>query len=71
MTQDGTPKDDVKIPEGDLGKQIQEDFDAGKELLVTIVSAMGEEAVRFSLSLSFLHDLHVLMIYPYSIGYLL
>lgn len=44
MTSDGTPKDDVKVPEGDLGKQIQDDFDASKDLLVTIVSAMGEEA---------------------------
>lgn len=44
MTQDGTAKDDVKLPEGDLGGQIQNDFDAGKDLLVTIVSAMGEEA---------------------------
>ncbi|KAG8762736.1 Eukaryotic translation initiation factor 5A [Ceratobasidium sp. 428] len=43
MTQDGTPKDDVKVPEGDLGKQIQTDFEDGKELLVTIVAAMGEE----------------------------
>ncbi|TFY78283.1 hypothetical protein EWM64_g5729 [Hericium alpestre] len=43
MTSDGTPKDDVKVPEGDLGKQIQADFDDGKDMLVTIVSAMGEE----------------------------
>ncbi|KAF8583427.1 eukaryotic translation initiation factor 5A [Ramaria rubella] len=43
MTQDGTAKDDVKVPEGDLGKQIQADFDEGKDLLVTIISAMGEE----------------------------
>ncbi|KAG9119120.1 Eukaryotic translation initiation factor 5A [Ceratobasidium sp. 392] len=43
MTQDGTPKDDVKVPEGDLGKQIQADFEDGKELLVTVVAAMGEE----------------------------
>lgn len=46
MTQDGTAKDDVKVPEGDLGKQIEEDFSAGKDLLVTIVSAMGEEQVH-------------------------
>lgn len=45
MTQDGTPKDDVKVPEGELGTQIQSDFDEGKDLLVTIVSAMGEEQV--------------------------
>ena len=43
MTQDGTPKDDVRLPEGELGKQIDDDFNEGKDLLVTIVSAMGEE----------------------------
>ncbi|OJT01577.1 Eukaryotic translation initiation factor 5A [Trametes pubescens] len=43
MSQDGNPKDDVKVPEGELGKQIQADFDDGKDLLVTIISAMGEE----------------------------
>ena len=43
MTQDGTAKDDVKLPDSELGKQIQDDFDEGKDLLVTIVSAMGEE----------------------------
>ncbi|KAG9047728.1 Eukaryotic translation initiation factor 5A [Tulasnella sp. UAMH 9824] len=44
MTSDGSPKDDVKLPEGDLGKDIQAGFDEGKELLVTIIAAMGEEA---------------------------
>jgi translation initiation factor 5A len=45
MNADGVTKDDVKVPEDDLGKQIQNDFDDGKELLVTIVAAMGEEQV--------------------------
>jgi len=45
MTQDGTPKDDVKVPDSDLGKDIQAQFDDGKDLLVTIISAMGEEQV--------------------------
>jgi translation initiation factor 5A len=45
MNSDGASKDDVKVPEGDLGKQIQADFEDGKDLLVTIVSAMGEEQV--------------------------
>jgi len=44
MTVDGAAKDDVKLPESDMGKEIQAGFDDGKELLVTIVSAMGEEA---------------------------
>ena len=47
MTPDGTSKDDVKVPEGDIGTQISSGFDDGKDLLVTIVSAMGEEQVSF------------------------
>ena len=48
MTTDGTAKDDVKLPDSDLGKQIQEAFEEGKDILVTIVSAMGEEqAISF------------------------
>jgi hypothetical protein len=47
MTQDGTAKDDVKVPEGDLGKQIETEFESGKDLLVTIVSAMGEEQAKY------------------------
>ncbi|KIM41705.1 hypothetical protein M413DRAFT_444946 [Hebeloma cylindrosporum] len=43
MNADGAAKDDVKVPEGDLGKDIQAAFDDGKDLLVTIISAMGEE----------------------------
>jgi translation initiation factor 5A len=48
MTQDGTPKDDVKVPEGEIGTQISAGFDEGKDLLVTIVAAMGEEQVSFA-----------------------
>ncbi|KAE8211020.1 hypothetical protein CF319_g1187 [Tilletia indica] len=43
MTAEGASKDDVKVPDSELGEQIQKDFDDGKDLLVTIVSAMGEE----------------------------
>ena len=44
MSSDGTAKDDVKVPEGDIGKGITDGFEEGKEMLVTIISAMGEEA---------------------------
>lgn len=44
MSTDGNPKDDVKVPEGELGQQIQADFDAGKDLHVSILAAIGEEA---------------------------
>lgn len=48
MSPDGSPKDDVKLPDGELGGQISGEFEGGKDLLVTIVSAMGEEqAVSF------------------------
>ena len=60
MTSDGTPKDDVKVPEGDLGKDIQTAFDDGKDLLVTIISAMGEEQVRRSVFQSHKHMAHSL-----------
>lgn len=43
IDQNGTAKDDVKVPEGEVGDQIQALFDDGKEVLVTVVSAMGEE----------------------------
>lgn len=41
---DGSTKEDVKLLEDPLGKQIKDAFDDGKELMVTIVAAMGEEA---------------------------
>lgn len=47
MTQDGTPKDDVRIPGGDIGKQINDCFFERKDLLVTIISSMGEESCIF------------------------
>ena len=48
LTQDGTPKDDIKVPEGDIGHQINTQFEEGKELLVTVVSAMAEQqAISF------------------------
>ncbi|KAH7233577.1 eukaryotic translation initiation factor 5A [Fusarium tricinctum] len=43
MTQNGTLKDDIKVPTGSLGSNISSDFNEGKDLLVTVVRAMGEE----------------------------
>jgi translation initiation factor 5A len=44
MTNEGATKDDVKVPEGDLGDKIRADFDDGKEVFVSITKAMNEEA---------------------------
>src|SRR5258706_8410626 len=42
---DGYTKEDVKLLDDSLGREIQGAYDSGKELMVTIVAAMGEEAV--------------------------
>ncbi|KAH6951454.1 eukaryotic translation initiation factor 5A [Fusarium avenaceum] len=39
----GDPKDDVKVPGGDIGTNLSNDFESGKDLLVTVQQAMGEE----------------------------
>lgn len=43
LLDDGSTKDDVKAPEGELGQQIEDAFNDGKDVYVTITSAMGEE----------------------------
>ncbi|KAE8315394.1 eukaryotic elongation factor 5A hypusine, DNA-binding OB fold-domain-containing protein [Aspergillus transmontanensis] len=43
MTKDGLEKNDVKVPDGALGHRIQEDHEAGTDLVITVISAMGEE----------------------------
>ena len=50
MDDSGNTKDDLALPKGTddavkLAEQIQADFDEGKELVVTVLKAMGEEMV--------------------------
>lgn len=35
MADNGDLREDLKIPDGDLGQQLRSDFEAGKELLVS------------------------------------
>lgn len=41
MDTDGNSKDDVKVPDTDLGKEIETAFEDGKDCMVTIIAAMG------------------------------
>lgn len=45
MNDDNETRDDLKLPEGDLGKEIQVKFDNDEQLMLTVLKAMGEEAV--------------------------
>jgi len=40
----GDTKDDVKVPEGDIGNKLTQDFNDGKSILATVLKSMGEEA---------------------------
>ena len=38
-------RDDLKLPEGELGKEIQTKFENDDQQLCTVLKAMGEESV--------------------------
>ncbi|KAK6176974.1 hypothetical protein SNE40_015172 [Patella caerulea] len=45
MDDAGEIRENLKLPEGDLGQLIQKSFDAGETLVVTVLSAMGEDMI--------------------------
>lgn len=45
MHSDGNVKDDLKVPEGELGADLKEQFNDGKELTVTVLGALGIEQI--------------------------
>jgi len=45
MEDDGNTREDLKLPDGDLGTEIKRKFDEGDQFMVTVLKAMNEEAV--------------------------
>ena len=45
MDDAGELREDMKVPEGDLGKEIQSKFDNGEEFMCTVLKAIGEEMI--------------------------
>jgi len=43
MADNGDVREDLRLPDGDLGKEIQTKFDGGEDLIVSVLSSMGEE----------------------------
>jgi len=45
MMDSGEIREDIKLPEGDMGVELQTKFKNGEDLLLTVLDAMGEEMV--------------------------
>ncbi|KAK2814750.1 hypothetical protein Q7C36_023016 [Tachysurus vachellii] len=44
MMDNGDVREDLRVPEGDLGKEIESKHSAGEDMMITVLSAMGEES---------------------------
>ena len=45
MMESGDIREDIKIPDGDIGVELRSKFDDGSDILCTVLSAMGTEQV--------------------------
>ena len=44
MNDDGEIRQDIKLPEGDIGTEIKKKHENDEQFMVTILKAMGQEA---------------------------
>jgi translation initiation factor 5A len=45
MDQAGRLRDDLRLPHGELGRQIAERYDKGEEVIVTLLCGMGQSSI--------------------------
>jgi len=45
MDDSSDTRSDIKLPEGELGQEIRSKFESGEGLKVTVLQALGEEAI--------------------------
>ena len=45
MEDSGDQREDLKLPDNDLGNEIKAKFEAEDQFMVTVLSAMGEECI--------------------------
>lgn len=45
LSENNTTKDDLKLPNNEMGKEIQNEFDNGNEVYVTVVGSMNIEMI--------------------------
>lgn len=45
MDDSSDTRSDIKLPEGELGQEIRAKFESGDALKVTVLQALGEEAI--------------------------
>ncbi len=43
LTDNSQVREDIRLPDGELGQQIQESFDEGNDLMIATIKAMGKE----------------------------
>jgi translation initiation factor 5A len=48
MSDNGDLREDLKVPEGDVGTQLRAEYDAGKDILCTVLKSCGEEVSRLT-----------------------
>ncbi|MEQ2225837.1 hypothetical protein ILYODFUR_021561, partial [Ilyodon furcidens] len=47
MDDNGETREDLKVPDGDLGKEIEKKYSGGEQFMVSVLKAVDEEHLKF------------------------